>query len=277
MSLRKRARNGYPQVTSTYNETSDLNPSHLPNQNGDFILRDITLENIDQAVWETFNRRFTVAEKSLNLIPLDADVAAFKFQNPGQFDDSTGYMNFPYFTMWRTGVGPENNIRSSPSNKPIIYTIPKQKAQGVVYEEYIMPAPQLLRATYTFKFVTTYREHTNQFEQHMLDYFKNKRNLIVVDNERFEMMPVTSAQPSSLDVADRDGSKGYSLYILTYELAVICYLRDSNQVQKRERPNTYTLQITESSGPQVNEIVQATLSRGVQPTLDNTSTDFIQE
>ena len=88
MSLRKRARNGYPQVTSTYNETSDLNPSHLPNQNGDFILRDITLENIDQAVWETFNRRFTVAEKSLNLIPLDADVAALKFQNPGQFDDS---------------------------------------------------------------------------------------------------------------------------------------------------------------------------------------------
>lgn len=249
MSLRRRARNEYPTITSNYNNTSDLNPSQFVDENTDFILRPITLENIDQAVWESLNRRFTVGEKLLNLIPLDADVAAFKFQTPAQFDEQKGYLNFPYFTMWRTGVGPEASSRTSPSHKPAIYTVPKKKGQGIVYEEYIMPVPQLLRASYTFKFVTTYREHTNEFEQQMLQYFKNKRNLVVVDKERFEIMPTAAPTPSTLEVADRDGSQGYSLYILTYELAVVCYLRDINQIQKRERPNTYDIQIVERSGP----------------------------
>lgn len=267
MSIKKRARNEYPTISSNYNQTSDLNPSHLVDENSDFILRPITLENIDQAVWESFNRRFTVGEKLLNLIPLDADVAAFKFQTPAQFDEQKGYLNFPYFTMWRTGTSPEANIRVSPAHKPSIYTIPRKKAQGIVYDEYIMPAPQLLRAAYTFKFVTTYREHTNEFEQQMLQYFKNKRNLVIVDNERFEIMPADATAPSALEVADRDGSQGYSLYVLTYELAVVCYLRDISQIQKRERPNTYDIKIIERSGPDLIH-TNETITRIPQPGID---------
>jgi hypothetical protein len=251
MAIKKRTLKLYPQVVSTYNETSPLNPSHLVDDNSNFVLRDITLEDIDKAVWESFHRKIIIAGKPLNLIPLDADIASFKHQIPDQFGKD-GYIKFPYFTLWRNNTSPLT--RTSPSNKPLIYVIPKTKAQGVVYEEYIMPPPQLLKATYTMKFTTTLRENINTFEEFMLEYFKNKRNIIIVDNERFEIQPENSEKPNDLEVVEREGANGMTLYTLTYEVGVICYLRDMSQVQKRERPNTWVLQIGEKSGNILQEV-----------------------
>jgi hypothetical protein len=243
MSLRKRDKLEYPQVISTYNETNPLNPSHLVNTDGSFFLRNLTLENIDQSVFNTFNRRFKIAGKELGLILLDAEVASLRFDNPQNFDTFKQYLNLPYFTMWRSNVSPIT--RTSPTNRPTIYVVPTMKPQGVVYTEYIMPPPQLLKALYTFKFVTTYREYLNQLETYFLEYFKNKRNIVIWDNERFEIMPADQFSGGSLEVVDREGADGQSLYVVTYEVQVIAYTRDISQILKRERPNTYSLQIVE--------------------------------
>jgi hypothetical protein len=254
MALRKSTKKEYPAVFSDYNNTPASNPSHLVDDNTNFNLRPITLENIDEVVWSAFNTRFNIGGKYITLIPLDADVASLKFQNPLQFNEKKGYLNLPYFTMWRSSTAPMT--RTSPTNKPIIYAIPKQKPQGVVYEEWIMPPPQMLKVNYTFKFVTSFREHLNQFEQYMLEYFKNKRNILILDNERFEIQPSNLEQISSIEVADKEGSVGQSLYIATYELFVTAYLRDISQIQKRERPNIMSLQIVERSGPILSSINQ---------------------
>lgn len=252
MSLKKRTKLEYPQIYSTYNQTNDLNPSNLVDPETNFFLRSLSLENIDQCVFETFHRRFTVATKLVNLIPLDAEVASMRFENPQNYDVGKQYLNLPYFTMWRSATNPLT--RTSSTNKPTTYVVPQMKPQGVVYTEYIMPPPQLLKLNYTFKFITTYREHLNEFEAHMLEYFKNKRNIIIWDSERFEIMPNEQFVLGILETVEREGTVGQSLYVITYELQVIGYTRDISQIQKRERPNTYSFQISENSGPTLDTI-----------------------
>lgn len=252
MALRRRNRLEYPSTVSTFNQTNDMNPSHLVDPETNYFLRDISLENIDQCVFEAFHRRFKINSKELNLISLDADVASMRFENPQSFDTGKQFLNFPYFTYWRSASNPWT--RTSNMNRPTTYIVPKKLPQGVVYTEYIVPPPVMLKLNYTFKFITTYREHLNEFETQMLEYFKNKRNLVVWDNERFEIMPNEQFVLGSLETVDREGSIGQSMYVVTYELQVIAYTRDSSKVMKRERPNTYSLQVSERSGPVLTTI-----------------------
>ena len=185
---------------------------------------------------------------------MDAEVASMRFENPQNFDTLKQYLNLPYFTMWRTGVVPIT--RSSSQNRPTTYIVPTMKPQGVVYTEYICPPPQLLKLSFTFKFVSSYREYLNEFETQLLEYFKNKRNIIVWDNERFEIMPGEQFTAGTLETVDREGANGQTLYVLTYEMQVIAYTRDISQILKRERPNTISLQIVENSGAELTVLKQ---------------------
>ncbi len=254
MSLRKRTKLEYPTTVSTYNETNELNPSNFVDENSNFFLRNITLENIDQAVFEAFNRKFTINTKALNLISLDSDIASMRFQNPQSFDTGKQYLNFPYFTFWRSATNPIT--RTSSMNRPTTYIVPKKLPQGVVYTEYIVPPPVLIKLNYTFKFIATFRDSINEFETQMLDYFKNKRNLVIWDNERFEIMPNEQFILGAIETVDREGGVGQSMYVVTYELQVIAYTRDVSQILKRERPNTYSLQVVERTGSVLTSIDQ---------------------
>lgn len=254
MALRKSVKLEYPKNFSNYNETGDGNPSHLVDQYTNFVLRPITYENLDEAVFKEFHNRWTISNKQLPILLLDAEVASLPAQNYMQFDQVKGYLNLPYFTMWRSKVSPL--YRSSPSNKPVVFAIPKKKEQGIVYEEWITPPPKVERLSYTFKFMTVYREHVNHFEAYMNDYFKNKRNVIVLDWERFEIMPSNSEERGTLEVVDREGVNGQSLYVITYELDLIAYTRRKEDIQKRERKNTVDIRITERSGGKITTLNQ---------------------
>lgn len=220
------------------------NPSLQVDKNTSFFLRSITLENIDEAIFRQFHRKFYIGKKPVDLILLDAEVAAYKYQNAEQFDKIKEYLNLPYFIMWRESAKPL--YRSSPAQKFITYSVPTHKPQGLVYEEYLVPAPMYMKFPITFKFLTTFRENTNQLEQQMAEYFKNKRNLIILDGERFEIMPANKDTLGILEIIDREG-QGRTLYVTTYQLEVIGYLRDSKDVQKREAVNTLSVRMTEKT------------------------------
>ena len=248
MSLGKRDKikniqRGGPKIY--YNPSGPNNPSKQVDKHTSYIPRPISLENIDEAVFRTFNRRFTIGKSPLEIILLDAEVAAYKFQHPEGFDPTKEFLNLPYLIMWRDSTIPL--FRTSPSYKFICYTVPTQKPQGLVYEEYLCPAPVFSKFPYTFKFLTTFRDHSNQMESYMLNYFKNKRNLIILDGERFEIMPASKDVLGSLEIIDREG-QGRTLYVTTYSLDVVGYIRDAKDIQKRERPNTFNLKIVEKIG-----------------------------
>ncbi len=232
-------------VNSTMNLSGDESYSHLVDEFTNFSLRPITLENIDEVVYREFHRRWKIAGKELDLLMLDAEVASLRFQNPEKFDEIKEFLNLPYFTCWRRESSPL--YRTSPSNKPAIYVIPTMKPQGLVYEEWITPHPIMTKFPFTFKFMTTLRDNLNQFERFMLEYFKNKRNVLLLDNERFEIMPEDFKKMSTLEVKDRQNN-GQSLYVLDYNINVIGFLRDLKDVQKRERPNKIVLFMEERDG-----------------------------
>lgn len=255
MGLGKKNKTQYPQTQSNYNETSDPNPSHEVDAFTNYITRDITLESIDAAVWQEFDKRFQIGGKILNLIALDSEISTMQAENATQFDSIKQYLNFPMFTLWRSKTSPL--YRVSPSYKPVVYAIPRKKAQGTVYDEYIVNPPQMVKLTYEFKFLTTFRDHTNQFEELMANYFKGRRNVIIFDHERFEIQVENKDELATLDTVDRESSTGQSLYILSYSVMVTGYLRRAADVQKRERPNTYSFKITEKSNALPNEIQAA--------------------
>lgn len=250
MSLRKRKDPTNPFDKSKWNETSPKNPSHLVDEHTNFVLRPISYENLDQAVFNEFNRRFKIKNKSLPLISLDAEVASTIFQSHEQINNYKKYINLPYFTVWRSKTSPM--FRVSPSYKPIVYIVPKMKAQGLVYEEWITPPPQMQKLTYVFKFLSNYRSSANEHEEQMMRYFKNKRNIILVEGERFEIQPTDSDVIGQLEVIDRENVENQSLYMVTYELELWCYIRKAEDVQKRERPNRIMLQFKEKGGPVID-------------------------
>lgn len=232
-------------IASNHNESGPLNISHLVDESTNFDLRPISLENVDEAVFKEFNRKWKIAGKALDLIPLDAEVASFRFQNPEKFDKIKEFLNLPYFTYWRLPAQPM--YRTSPSSKPMIYTIPTAKPQGMVYEEWICTNPLMLTFPYVFKFMSTFRDSVNAFEREMLEYFKNKRNVLSLDNEKFDIQCQDFKKPSEIEVKDREGQNGQSLYVLTYNVQVIGYLRRIEDMQKRERPNTIVLTMSEKT------------------------------
>ena len=246
-------------IIGNHNESGDLNVSHLVDEKTSFSLRPISLENIDEAVFREFNRRWKILGKELDLISLDAEVASYRFQNPEKFDKVKEFLNLPYFTYWRNASQPL--YRTSPSNKPAIYTIPTMKPQGMVYEEWITPNPIITKFPYVFKFVSTFRDNVNTFEREMLEYFKNKRNVLLLDNERLEIQCQEFKKPMEIEVKDREGQSGQSCYILTYNIDVIGFLRRLEDIQKKERPNVIVLIMSEKTSNQSFETLNKTETR----------------
>jgi len=226
-----------------YNAGSGPNhPSRKTDRNSSFILRDISLENIDQLVYKEFNRKFNLAGNPIDLILLDTEVSAYKQLHPEAFDKVKEYLALPWFLVWRGAAKPLFKV--NPAKKDVIYSIPTMKPQGLVYEEYVAPAPIYMKFPYTFKFLTAFRENTNQVETQIIEYFKNRRNVLIQDGERFEIKMVDKDALGELVVADREGT-GRTLYTMTYQLEVIGYLRDSKLTQKREAINSITIDLSE--------------------------------
>lgn len=243
MSLKKRNKLEGVQKIEPWNETSPLNPSHYVDMNTNFVLRPIGYENIDQAMFNAFDKLFKIKGKQIGVIQLDAEVASTIFQSYEQLNNYKKYINLPYFTMWRSDSSPF--YRVSPSYKPVVYVVPKMKPQGLVYEEWITPTPQLQKLTYVFKFLTNYRSSANEFEEQMMRHFKNRRVIIQVDNERFELSSTEIDSLGKLEAVEREGVENQTLYTLTYEMVLLCYLRKAEDIQKRERPNRLRLKLSE--------------------------------
>ena len=245
MAIKKRSINqndsytDYPHLNSNENNSNSNSPSHLANLPTNFNLKSISLEDCDQAVYLEFNERFTIAENIMPIVLLDAELASLKDQNYKQFDKTKDYLNGPFFTMYRKESKPK--YRTNPTSKKVVAAIPVQKANGVIFEEYIYDGPLCYDLIYDFKFITNYREYTNKFEEQIRYYFRNRRNIIIVNNERFSIGPVDYNTFSSVDLVNRDSIEQRTLYVSTYELKLECFVRDLSNMQKRERPNKFTI------------------------------------
>ena len=252
MAIKKRSTNSqggytdYKHLKSNYNNSSVNNPSHKANLPTNYNIKPITLEDCDRCVYEEFNKRFIIGEKQMPIILLDAELTSIHMQNIEQFDVSKGFLNGPFFTVFRKKSAPK--YRTSPTYKKVVYTVPKQKKNGIVFEDWITDGPLAYDLFYEFKFITNFREHTNEFETQMRHYFRNKRNIIVCNNERFSIGPSSLDALVELELVNRESIEQRTLYVLTYSLILDCFTRDLSTMQKRERPNKYTLDISVDDG-----------------------------
>lgn len=233
----------YKHLTSNYNDSSFNNPSHKSNEPTNFNLKEITFEDCDMAVYEEFNKRFRIANHYMGIILLDAELVSIHYQNYEQFDSDKTYLNFPFFTMFRKKAIPK--YRTSPAFKPVVYVVPKYtEGNELVYEEWITEGPLCYDLIYEFKFITYYREYTNEMEQQMRYYFRNKRNIIVVQNDRFSIGPNDYNTIAEVEIVNRESVDQKTLYVSTFELKLDCWTRSLANMQKRERPNKFVLDIS---------------------------------
>ena len=127
--------------------------------------------------------------------------------------------------------------------------VEKKKANGIVYEEWLGRGPLRYELMYELKFISNFREYTNHFETQIREYFCNKRNIIICNNERFSIGPADQDTLAELEIVDRDDVQEGTLYVLTFSLKLECFTRDMENIQKRERHNKYTLDITVQESP----------------------------
>jgi len=243
MALRKPGHS--KPVISNFNANAEYNPK-INNYLGkidyptNFELKPISLEMIDQHVYREFNKRFRVRDKYMPLISSDAEIPSLHNQNFEQYDPDKQFLNGPYFVYTRSSTKPM--FRTAQNTKKVIYAIPKMKAQGIVIEEWIAFPPIVHELVYEFKFITVFRESANEMQQHFAEYFKNKRNVIVVAGERFSVGAEDSSQFGTLEIINRDDDEQMHYYVFTFNMKLYGWTR-SDDVQKRERPNTVTLDI----------------------------------
>jgi hypothetical protein len=231
----------YKHLRSKYNQSGFSNPSHDENVPTNFNLKEITLEDCDRGVYEEFNKRFRIANKWMPLIVLDAELVSIHYQNYEQYDTDKQYLNGPYFTIFRKKAVPTH--RTNPAFKPAVYVVPKMKAQGIVFEEWITEGPLSYDLIYELKFISNFREYTNEMEHQMRHYFRNRRNIIIVNTERFSIAPTEIDTLAEVEIINRESVEQKTLYVSTYELKLQCWTRDLSNMQKRERPNTFRLDI----------------------------------
>ena len=228
-----------------FNDSPDGSTSHATEMNTNFSLRPINLIDVDKAVFTEFDRRFKIAQKDIPVTLSDAEIVSLNFQNWEQLDIDQTYLGLPMFLMTRTNT--KNKFRTNPHYKQLMYAIPKQKPQGVVIEEWIVEGPTCTELTYEFIFASNYREHINQFEEQMSYYFRNRVNVILHEGERFQIRPSDIGELAKLESVNRNAVDLRTVYVLTYEIRVDAWLRSENQIQKRERPNSLTIEIKERS------------------------------
>lgn len=226
-----------------YNPSNRNNSSHRVDVPTNMNLPAIDLEAIDQAVFREFDQRFVVDDRQLKLFSGDAETTSLAAAHPQEFDPQKGFLSWPFFIFTRTET---NKVwRTSPAFKQVLFTVPKKKAQGIVVEEYISEGPINYELMYEFKFISYFREHCNLMEQQMNYYFRNKRNIIDCGGERFSIGPENRDSLCSLEMANRDEASQMTMYILTFKTKLWCWTRRGiEDMQVRERPNSYTLTMT---------------------------------
>lgn len=228
------------------NTSNPHNSSHKQDTPTNFELAAITLEDIDQGVFQEFHNRFVIDDKNMALFCGDAETTSLPMMNYESFDQEKGFLNWPFFVYTRK----ESNkvLRTNPSYKQVVYAVPKKKAQGIVIEEYITEGPINYELIYDFKFITYFREEANAMEMQMNHYFRNKRNVIVVQKERFSIGPASNPM-CTLDMVSRDEAAQITMYVLTFKLKLYCWTRRGiEDMQKRERPNSYTFNFVVKDG-----------------------------
>ena len=252
MSIKKRSINSqegytdYKHLKSNFNDSNINNPTHQSGLPTNFDLKSITLEDLDRAVYMEFNRRFKIKNRFMSLIILDAELTSMQFQNYEMFDKDKEYLNSPYFTFFRKESIPK--YRTNPAYKKVVYVVPKQKANGIVYEEWITEGVLSYDLIYELKFISNFREYTNIMEKEMRHYFRNKRNIIIVNNERFSIGSEDGEKLSELEIINRENIDQKTMYVTTWTLKFECFTRDLSTMQKRERPNKYTFDLTVKDG-----------------------------
>lgn len=244
-------KNDYKHLENKYNDSNVHNPSHDSNLPTNFELKDISLEDVDQSVWTEFNKRFSIMDRELPLVKGDADISSINMSYFELYDKDKQYISGPIFVFMRTSS--QKMFRTNPSYKRVLYSVPKKKAQGIVFEEYISEGPINWELVYSFKYITQLREAANDMEEQLNYYFRNKRNIIVCNGERFSIGPASGAQITEVDLANFDDAGSRSLYVIDFALKVWCWTIDSKTVQKRERPNKFTFDIVVKDG-EGNEI-----------------------
>lgn len=229
----------------------NINANHtksiIPTNNN---LVSITLEDCDKGVFAEFNNKFLIGVNLQPVIKLDSELVGFKEKNYTQFDVTKDALNGPYLTMFRTRT--ETKYKSNPTIKDVISIEPKQKKNGIVYEETIISPSLWYDLIYEFKFITGFRKYANQFEEQLRYYFRNKRNIINVNGTRFSIGPVDYNKLITLELLNQDNQEEKNFYISTVELKLECFIRDASTIQKRERKNTFVT-FVEAEGEVISE------------------------
>lgn len=223
------------------NDTNLHNSSHKVDHDTNFNLRSISLTDIDLVVKLEFHERFNIDGELIPLYFGDAPSNSLENMNSDKFDEEKDFLQLPFFIFSRITSTPK--YRSNPGKKYILYAVPKKKAQGTVIEEYISTGPQNWELIYEFKFATHYRESANEMEIQFQRYFMNKRNIINLEGERFSIGSAQQGQLTTLDIVNGDNDADATIYVVSCQLKMFCWTRDLDQMEKRERPNSYTIDI----------------------------------
>lgn len=249
------------------NDSNPMNFSHRTEQeNTSFELQVIELEDLDMMVINFFDNYFTIDGKNLRLINGMVDVASVKFLYPEIYNQEKETFIKPIFTVKRTNVSPK--FRSNASYKPNVYVIPQMKPQGLVYTEYTVTPVKYIDIEYEFIFLTTFKDTQNELITAIREYFANKRNILEMNGERFTIRPTDDLER----LFDNDESTDINRpkeYILSFSMTLEGYLRSKDSIQKRERPNNYTVEFKTQHGRNFKYETIAKLDYKLNPDKDS--------
>jgi len=217
------------KILSTLDETEWLDKSPLTGQTTLFP-RSISLENIDEAVFEWFNDRDILIDNDLVPAYFLSPEKWAEFKKQWKTMDANHVVSYPYITVRRTAISlAQQPIKGRiPGKKFTVYKLPVYTPAGSAVKHYKVPQPIKVDLEYEIRVLTHYISDINLINEILLRHFASLQAYLDIDKHYMPMLI-----DSISDETETDTIEDERIMHTLYSIKVQGYLIDESEFETK--------------------------------------------
>jgi hypothetical protein len=197
-----------------------------------YLPRTVSLENLDQAVFDYVNRdgmKLTVDGRIVPVFYLDNDRWG-EFSKTWKFMDNDKNVPTPYITVRRIDKQPGTRLGAKfriPQPRKFRYmNVPILDSGEIIYLQFRMPEPTNVDMTYEVALFEKYRVNINQYDEQVLKNFASRQEYVAVHGNPLPLLFEGFAESNPIENIDGD-----RFFVSKYALKILGFIQDEKEFE----------------------------------------------
>jgi hypothetical protein len=204
----------------------------LTNTKTKYLPRTVSLENLDQAVFDYVNHdgmKLTVDGRIVPVFYLDNDRWG-EFSKTWKFMDNDKNVPTPYITVRRIDKQPGTRLGAKfriPQPRKFRYmNVPILDSGEIIYLQFRMPEPTNVDMTYEVALFEKYRVNINQYDEQVLKNFASRQEYVGVHGNPLPLLFEGFAESNPIENIDGD-----RFFVSKYALKILGFIQDEKEFE----------------------------------------------